>query len=382
MSEERELPRRQEPDTGKNSADNASAEDLFSQMQDAFQSLSQEESPSSAATNDFFADGNAQLVTPPQTFTDTAPEKSYTGTLLIALMAVSGTLVVAALLYMFFLLGSDNSEPDQTLTQAEVSSSEVSAEPASPQSEMANAPVSPSGQAVPSDSPAGAQTDTPPADPATDLSNDLSVDRATIAPETQDMGGSKAEAPVIETEQSMPAAAPQTPALVANSDHAIAVPATEAIHEPEASAPQQNMSLQDTTADDAGIIIASAETEESRVASPVPDAADTSMRPASGVIINSALDSGKAVATAPNRWVINLASFADPENAGKLLAKLQKEGVACRSIEVSVAGQPWYRVYLPGFARVKVARVQMLLLSDKYGFKDTWIGKPPAATVE
>jgi len=367
MPEEREMPRPQEPDAGKNSGDNASAEDLFSQMQDAFQSLQQKEEQPAPATDDFSAEGGPVPVTPPQPSAGSAPTKNHTGTLLIALMAVSGTLVVAALFYMFFLLGSDSVSPDNTLPVADLAVGHADGNSAS------SSAVTP--QAVA---------------PAV-----LSADRTIVAPVTQDIVASDTETPTIPELQITPAA-----------DRAIAVPETAAITGPPAMQAEtgdadqrQNRSLQDavadsgmhtaislaspseTTADDATIDIPMPQSEAA-VAYPQP-------RPFSAVTINGDLDPLEAVeanivtvAITKNRWVIYLASFVDSENAGKMLAHLKNDGVACRSIEVSIANQPWYRIYVPGFARVQQAREQMQLLSEKYGFESAWIGKAPAAAVE
>ena len=85
-------------------------------------------------------------------------------------------------------------------------------------------------------------------------------------------------------------------------------------------------------------------------------------------------DAGEA-GLAPGPWVIYLTSLRREEDAVKFIAKIQSRGVSAKTDAVTVKGDKYWRVYVPGFATVKQARTNAAVIKEKLGLDDYWVAK-------
>ena len=74
-------------------------------------------------------------------------------------------------------------------------------------------------------------------------------------------------------------------------------------------------------------------------------------------------------------WVIYLTSLRREEEAVKFIANVQSRGVSAKTNAVTVRGDKYWRVYVPGFATVNQARTNASEIKEKLGLDDYWIAK-------
>ena len=74
-------------------------------------------------------------------------------------------------------------------------------------------------------------------------------------------------------------------------------------------------------------------------------------------------------------WVINLASSRSKDNAERFKARAVTRGIAAGLYRVSVKGNEYWRVQVPGFATAAEAKAEAGLIKEKLGLDDVWIVK-------
>ena len=74
-------------------------------------------------------------------------------------------------------------------------------------------------------------------------------------------------------------------------------------------------------------------------------------------------------------WVIYLTSLRHEEDAEKFIAKIKSRGVSAKTDAVTVKGDRYWRVYVPGFATVNQARTNATVIKEKLGLDDYWVAK-------
>jgi len=91
--------------------------------------------------------------------------------------------------------------------------------------------------------------------------------------------------------------------------------------------------------------------------------------------INPIDDPGEASLARGGPWVIYLTSLRHKEDAVKFIAKVQSRGVSAKTDAVTVKGDKYWRVYVPGFATVNQARTNAVVIKEKLGLDDYWVAK-------
>jgi len=74
-------------------------------------------------------------------------------------------------------------------------------------------------------------------------------------------------------------------------------------------------------------------------------------------------------------WVIYLTSLRREQDAVKFIAKVQSRGVSAKTDAVTVKGDKYWRVYVPGFTSVDQARTNATVIKEKLGLDDYWVAK-------
>jgi len=74
-------------------------------------------------------------------------------------------------------------------------------------------------------------------------------------------------------------------------------------------------------------------------------------------------------------WVINLTSSRSKDNAERFKARAVTRGVAAELYRVTVKGDEYWRVQVPGFATAAEAKAEAGLIKEKLGLDDVWIVK-------
>jgi cell division septation protein DedD len=82
---------------------------------------------------------------------------------------------------------------------------------------------------------------------------------------------------------------------------------------------------------------------------------------------------GEVEATSSPQWVVEVASFSDPEDAQNLLTKLEGEGLPAYLAEVTVRGREWHRVTVGSYYKESQAREMMDKIGSRFGIKDSWL---------
>lgn len=327
--------------------DEVSAEALFTQMQEAFQPLQQQDEQG----RELPAAEHAAADEPIQVSGRVAQTDNNGRTVLIPLVLGVGAIAMVAGLYIASLPDSGDRPASHsvatTLAPADRHAVEEQDDTAKTSVVALNAKIAVSEQPLSGSASDADMNDTPAALPdESPVDAPVVSDDASYATETADL--SQQEAPVGATEQ-----AASTPASMSAG---LSTPHAAEITSPQAQA----------------------------AATP----GRQSSEPSSRIAINDALDpanpdeQNKGTMTtirAQKHWVINLASFLDAAGADRMLTRLRNDGLACSSTDVTIAGTVWHRIYLPGFSTVHQATKPMQELTDKYGFKGTWIGKAPVA---
>lgn len=72
-------------------------------------------------------------------------------------------------------------------------------------------------------------------------------------------------------------------------------------------------------------------------------------------------------------WILNIASFPEAASAEAEVKKLQAAGYGVNVSPAQVKGRTWYRVQLAGLESVAQARGIAEQISEKLGYKDTWV---------
>ena len=85
-------------------------------------------------------------------------------------------------------------------------------------------------------------------------------------------------------------------------------------------------------------------------------------------------DQGEASLTV-GPWVIYLTSLRREEDAVKFIDKIQSRGVTAKTDAVTVKGNKYWRVYVPGFTTLKQARSNATAIKEKLGLDDYWVAK-------
>jgi len=96
-------------------------------------------------------------------------------------------------------------------------------------------------------------------------------------------------------------------------------------------------------------------------------------QPTAAVIVNSKLDS-EAVKRAGPPWALNLMSVTAKQYADRHLLKLKSAGYAVELLEVTIKGEDWYRIRIPGFASVREANLVAAEIAEKGVYLDSWVG--------
>lgn len=74
-------------------------------------------------------------------------------------------------------------------------------------------------------------------------------------------------------------------------------------------------------------------------------------------------------------WVINLASLPHKADADRFVANAESKGVTAGLYQVTVRGNDYWRVHVPGFATAEEAKTKASLIKKKLGLKDAWVAK-------
>ncbi|MGB5260202.1 MAG: SPOR domain-containing protein [Gammaproteobacteria bacterium] len=85
-------------------------------------------------------------------------------------------------------------------------------------------------------------------------------------------------------------------------------------------------------------------------------------------------DPGEA-SLARSPWVIYLASYRREDEAVQFIAKAQSRGVSAKTYAVTVRGNEYWRVYVPGFATANQAKTNASQIKEKLALDDYWIAK-------
>ncbi len=74
-------------------------------------------------------------------------------------------------------------------------------------------------------------------------------------------------------------------------------------------------------------------------------------------------------------WVIYLSSLRREDDAMEFIAEVQSQGVSAKTYAVTVRGDKYWRVYVPGFATANQAKANAIQIKNKLGLDDYWIAK-------
>jgi cell division septation protein DedD len=74
-------------------------------------------------------------------------------------------------------------------------------------------------------------------------------------------------------------------------------------------------------------------------------------------------------------WVVNLASFADRQDAARFAERAQSEDVDVEQNHVKVKGKSYWRVRTTGFRSAAEAREYAASVEAKLGLKETWTSR-------
>ncbi|GAV19343.1 sporulation related domain protein [Mariprofundus micogutta] len=73
-------------------------------------------------------------------------------------------------------------------------------------------------------------------------------------------------------------------------------------------------------------------------------------------------------------WALNVVSLTNKQYADEHLSELNAAGFAAELIEITINGNTWYRIRIPGFASVRDANKTAAEIAQKTPYKDSWAG--------
>ncbi|GAV20972.1 sporulation related domain protein [Mariprofundus micogutta] len=77
--------------------------------------------------------------------------------------------------------------------------------------------------------------------------------------------------------------------------------------------------------------------------------------------------------TGKTAWVVNLTSVSTLAMAGQIQKELGSRGIETKRVQVTVAGKPYYRIFVPGFSSKQEAGLARLPFLKESEFSGAWV---------